>query len=228
MKYLIVIFCLQVTLSNSQNNMQLVVRPKWENQPMVFDSIYQLSTENQISFDVLKFYISKITLLHDDDLVYSEPNSFHLVDASKPESFSMSFPIPEFQKINKINFILGIDSITNVSGAMGGDLDPMLGMYWTWQSGYINAKIEGTCSQCETRKNAFIFHLGGYKQPFDSFQNISLKIQNVSQSIVIDFDLSTWIKNINLSVQNNIMSPSENAVKLSKSLAENFKINRSE
>ena len=57
---------------------------------------------------------------------------------------------------------------------MGGDLDPTKGMYWAWQSGYINFKMEGSCSQCLATKNNFEFHLGGYQQPFYAMQTIEL------------------------------------------------------
>jgi hypothetical protein len=45
----------------------------------------------------------------------------------------LSFDLPTYLKYDQIQFQLGIDSLTNVSGAMGGDLDPTKGMYWTWQ-----------------------------------------------------------------------------------------------
>ena len=70
---------------------------------------------------------------------------------------SLALQIPSNIPFSKLKFQLGIDSLTNVSGAMGGDLDPTKGMYWTWQSGYINMKIEGKSNSCKTRKNQFQF-----------------------------------------------------------------------
>ena len=81
-------------------------------------------------------------------------------------------------RFNTIAFNLGIDSITNVSGAQGGDLDPTKGMYWAWQSGFINIKLQGTSNSCPPPKNEFEFHLGGYQYPFNSLQTIILKTGN--------------------------------------------------
>jgi len=48
-----------------------------------------------------------------------------------------------------------VDSLANVSGAMSNDLDATKGMYWSWQSGFINLKIEGKSASCKTRKINF-------------------------------------------------------------------------
>ena len=79
---------------------------------------------------------------------------------------------------DKIKFNLGIDSLTNVSGVMGGDLDPTKGMYWTWQSGYINFKMEGSSAVCPTRNHEFQFHIGGYQDPFYAMQTLELEVKN--------------------------------------------------
>lgn len=116
-------------------------------------------------------------------------------------------------------FHIGIDSATNVSGAMGGDLDPTKGMYWAWQSGYINVKIEGTSSVCNTRNHEFQFHLGGYLPPHYALQTLHFPVKN-PQQIQIDIDIQKFLKNIDLARQNHIMSPSKEAVVLSKIFAD--------
>ena len=62
--------------------------------------------------------------------------------------------------MKRIYFQIGIDSLTNVSGDLDGDLDPALGMYWAWNSGYINMKLEGKSSSCKSVKKEFQFHIG--------------------------------------------------------------------
>ena len=44
---------------------------------------------------------------------------------------------------NSLSFLLGVDSMHNVSGAQTGALDPANDMFWTWNSGYVMAKMEG-------------------------------------------------------------------------------------
>ena len=67
---------------------------------------------------------------------------------------------------------------SNVAGAIGGTLDPINGMYWAWNSGYVNFKIEGTSTLSNARKNAFKFHLGGYQHPYNSYRAVLIKIDD--------------------------------------------------
>ena len=83
---------------------------------------------------------------------------------------ALCLEIPEDTEFDAIQFNLGIDSLTNVSGALGGDLDPTKGMYWTWQNGYVNFKLQGTSDLCNNPKNEFEFHLGGYLKPFNNYE----------------------------------------------------------
>jgi hypothetical protein len=57
----------------------------------------------------------------------------------------------ENKSISKITFSAGIDSLTSTAGIQKGVIDPINGMYWAWQSGYVNFKIEGKSSSCPTR-----------------------------------------------------------------------------
>jgi hypothetical protein len=123
---------------------------------------------------------------------------------------------------DKFQFDLGIDSTTNVSGAMGGALDPTNGMYWTWQSGYINFKLEGRSISCDTRNHEFQFHLGGYSIPFSSLQTITFSVKN-SRDFILVLDLSQLLNNIDLAKQNHIMSPSLEAIEFSKIVAKSFR-----
>ena len=100
----------------------------------------------------------------------------HLIDVFEVDTLKINFKKLDFKKIKMIQFNIGIDSLTNVSGALGGDLDPQKGMYWAWQSGYINTKIEGRSPHCKNRKNAFQFHIGGYLQPFYAIRRVEMPL----------------------------------------------------
>ena len=107
------------------------------------ETYYKLISGDSIKIETFKFYMSGIELWNDDKKVFEEINSFHLIDASIPGSLNLLFVVSLNLNYDKIKFNIGIDSTANVSGAMSGDLDPTKGMYWTWQSGYINFKLEG-------------------------------------------------------------------------------------
>ena len=194
------------------------------NKPLVIaDEASPLVKGDSIRFSVLRFYISGIQLFLNNSLTYSEQNSFHLIDAEDEHSMHLSFSIPGKILINKIKFNLGIDSLTNVFGAMGGDLDPTKGMYWTWQSGYINFKIEGNSFLNTTRNQEFQFHLGGYKDSFNALQVVMIDVTEKGV-INIYFDTQHFIGAIDLKHQNHIMSPGKEAVHLSELAAKSFYI----
>ncbi len=176
-----------------------------------------------LRIDVLKFYISNLRFYQNSKIVLEEKNRFHLIDAAHQKS--MEIAIESTQKIdfNAIKFDIGIDSATNVSGALGGDLDPTKGMYWTWQSGYINFKIEGTSNLCTSRNHEFQYHLGGYMQPNYALQTVSLPVKN-TETVVLNFDIKAFLQQVNLAKTSHIMSPSIQAVSLAKVVAHSFTV----
>lgn len=178
---------------------------------------------NQINIEALKFYISKIQFLKKGKIVLVEANSYHLVDAASKNTLKILIDNNAKLDFDVLEFQLGIDSVTNVSGAMGGDLDPTKGMYWTWQSGYINFKLEGRSALCKTKNNAFQFHLGGYQRPNDALQKLTFPINN-REAIFLRLDLKKLIQEIDLSKTNHIMSPSEEAVLISNKIAKAFSV----
>ena len=168
-------------------------------------------------------YISKIQFLENNTVVYEEENSFHLIDVNDEKSLVIDCSVLSAVKFNQISFAIGIDSNTNVSGAMGGVLDPTRGMYWTWQSGYINFKLEGKSNLCRTRNNEFQFHIGGYLLPFTTLQTVTLNA-NQNRQITIDIDLKKLIDDVDLAKLNHIMSPSKEAALFSEKTMKIFSV----
>lgn len=184
-------------------------------------TFYKLGEKDSIRIDLVKYYISNIQFLLNDEVVWEERSSYHLVDVTVEESGNLKLNMPAGLNFNTLKFGLGIDSATNVGGALGGDLDPTKGMYWTWQSGYINCKIEGAANLCPTRKNEFQFHLGGYQSPFNAYQTVTLKTSASSPTDVV-LDIKKVLAAIDLTSQNKVMSPGVEAVNLSAIVASAF------
>ena len=187
------------------------------------DTVYKSENGTAIQIETFKCYISGIELLNKEQVVFSEKNSFHLLDASELKSLSIPITTPSTIQYDQIKFNIGIDSLTNVSGAYGGDLDPTKGMYWTWQNGYINFKLEGKSKICPTKNNEFQFHIGGYQFPDRTMQPIKLNI-NESGSLEIRVDLKKLIDSIDLTKQNQVMSPGKDAVIVSDKALKIFSI----
>lgn len=173
--------------------------------------LYTSKQKDEIKITQVKFFISHINITYDDKSQYQENNSYHLIDFDKKES--MKFPIGLYQNktISKIEFNIGVDSTASVSGALEGALDPTSGMYWSWQSGYINLKIEGISKSCQTRKNEFAFHIGGYENPNYAMRSITLNYNRNNPTININTDLSALFDNLPLQTNNAVMSPGKKA-----------------
>ncbi len=216
--------CLYFNFLFGQTNKKISLnfKPIFNNNSLIFnDSTYFLDSAKTVKFEILKFYISKIQLFQNEKLVWQEQKSFHLIDAQNNQSLQLN--LPSSVNFTCVKFNLGIDSLTNVSGALGGDLDPTKGMYWTWQSGYINFKLEGVSNQCKNPKKEFQFHLGGYSNSFNAIQSISLNT-NYKKEIEIDLDVKQFLNLIDLSKQNHIMSPGNASVVLSQMVKKCFTV----
>jgi hypothetical protein len=81
---------------------------------------------------------------------------------------------------NRIQFLLGVDSLRNVSGAQTGDLDPVNDMFWDWNTGYIYFKMEGEFKTVQQPAgDAYAIHIGGFKQPYPCLQSVELIMDTV-------------------------------------------------
>ena len=92
-------------------------------------------------------------------------------------------------------------------------MDPTNGMYWTWQSGYINLKLEGTSSACPARNHFFQYHLGGYQFPNNALQTIQLDFSDHKYQLFLPLD--NFFQSANLMDKYEVMRPCEEAVHLS-------------
>ncbi|MEZ4684922.1 MAG: MbnP family protein [Bacteroidia bacterium] len=178
-----------------------------------------------LEIEELKMYISGLELLKGDLPVFSESNSYHLLDAADTGSLGWQLSIPAGIAFDRIRFHVGVDSLTNVSGAFGGDLDPTRGMYWTWQSGYINFKLEGRAESCPARHNRFQFHIGGYMAPYASLQTVSLDITN-REKINIDLSVDEIFNQINIGESYQIMSPGEQSLAFASLIPSIFSLSK--
>jgi len=201
-------------------DLTLFFRPVVQGKAVMLNDSFYVKAHERIVLETLRFYISGIELLQNDSLVWRESGSYHLYDLE--ESKRMSLSVPASVRYNRIRFYIGIDSLTNVSGAMGGELDPVKGMYWTWQSGYINFKAEGRSTASTHPKKEFQLHLGGYEGPHNALRQITLSIPT-QPDIDVYFDLQQFLLAAELAKHSHIMSPGPEAVKLSAMAAQCFK-----
>lgn len=136
--------------------------------------------------DFLQYYISNIVLKSADGKTHVVPQneSYFLIKESDANSQIIKLSnVPE-GNYNEVSFMIGVDSLRNIMPPAGrtGVLDIGVAgagkeMYWSWNSGYIFFKMEGSSAQITpTTTNPdskFYYHIGGfggYETP--SFSNI--------------------------------------------------------
>lgn len=169
-------------------------------------------SNDSIYISTFKAYISQIEIQFEDGKTYKEPESYHLIDFLSDETSNVILYVPHEKSITSLSYSLGTDSLTNVSGVYDGDLDPIYGMYWAWNSGYINFKLEGSKNQTE-----FAYHIGGYSTPYPTAIPITHGFSNWStDSLIVEFDVMKFINSIDLEASPKVMSPGAKAFKLAE------------
>jgi hypothetical protein len=153
----------------------------------------QLNTGNYTnaageSFKVtkLKYYVSNFKLTNVNGTVYTIPQaeSYFLIDESDPSTHEALLSVPEGE-YKTLTFTLGVDSLRNTMDVSQrtGALDvsgAAADMYWSWNSGYIFFKIDGTSPSSTAAGNIFQYHsggFGGYSTPtVNNLKTISLDL----------------------------------------------------
>lgn len=221
--FLVIIISFLSSAKSGAQGLSVQFKALLDNQELIIsDLAFESNSKNNLQVSVLKFYCSQIQFWQNEKLIGAETNSYHLVDFSSKKASEILIKSKPTSHFNRITFQLGIDSATNVSGAMGGALDPINGMYWTWQSGYINFKMEGKHPLSTFTQKEFQLHIGGYQYPFKTIQTVDLNVIS-EEKIIIYIDVATTLNKMDWAKKSNIMSPCTEAVKLSQIIAESFR-----
>jgi len=188
------------------------------------DTLINPNDNSTLVISALRFYVGQFELVNSQNQESQKYQEYYLIDLALPESMHINLNANNNVNADLINFSFGVDSLTNNSGALSGALDPVKGMYWAWQSGYINMKLEGFINSSSNSAVKFEYHLGGFLSPFESIQRIQMDLPAETE-IIIEFELDKFLSDAREMKKFRIMSPSLKAKALSKSVSESFKIN---
>jgi hypothetical protein len=103
-----------------------------------------------------------------------------LIDAFGNDSILIGLPNVKY---TGLRYTIGLDSSIHLSGAQDGVLDPLNGMYWAWNTGYIHFKLEGEEENSISKNQRFQYHIGGF-----SGTNKTMQIIEISFSKKIKLD----------------------------------------
>ncbi|MBX7204752.1 MAG: hypothetical protein K1X81_04975 [Bacteroidia bacterium] len=196
--------------------------------PLVYGTTYTNANSEQFKVSMFRYYLTNIVLMGDGTTPdYVQPESYYLVDhGSANATYQIKLDSVPKGTYKGIKFIIGVDSLRNVSGAQTGALDPGNGMFWTWSSGYIQFKLEGTTVN---PSGNFAYHIGGFKGAYSAvkenafvFTGTTLQLAGgATKNLNIQSDVQEVFKNPavwNIASMRNISTAGAS----SKTIADNY------
>lgn len=156
--------------------------PVVDGHALQFGSTYTNFFGESYTVKTFKYYISQIDLADAGGTLYkTDRANYYLVNEADSASAVIVLN-PPVHDYSQLAFVIGVDSAKNVSGAQTGALDPANGMFWTWNSGYIMAKLEGSSPLSGAPDNRIEYHIGGFKEPYNVARRVVLPLSSVQHA----------------------------------------------
>lgn len=158
----------------------------------LFEETYTNAFGEPFVVSKFKYYISHIVVTDINSRETVLANSYYLVN--EEDSLSKIIRLAVAGPLKLISFTVGVDSARNVSGVQSGSLDPVNAMFWTWNSGYVFAKLEGQSDASTAPAHSFSWHAGGFRQKENALRKIVLPVNNTGTSsvVVINVNVLKW------------------------------------
>jgi len=184
-------------------NLTINFRPMVDTVKLSFDSTYRNFWKEEYKVSAFKFYVSNFSLINTDSgrAYHLDTGKVFLVDAADSTTWSVKLLAQPFI-YNRISFLIGVDSLHNISGAKTGALDPAKGMYWTPSAGYIMAKLEGS-----GKDNNFAYNIGGFSGDYNVLRKPTLLFPFEQYLQISKTAGAKWVININANVNSWFYNP---------------------
>lgn len=134
---------------------------------------YRNASGESFTPTTFNYFVSNLKLTRADGREYVVPpdSSYFLIKEAVPASQTITLTNVPAGSYTAVSFVLGVDSlrstmdISRLTGVLNpaGDHTSASGMYWSWNSGYIFLKLEGTSPSVPTDatgRNTFQYHIG--------------------------------------------------------------------
>ena len=134
---------------------------------------YRNASGESFTPTAFNYFVSNIKLTRTDGREYIVPqdSSYFLIKENVPASQTITLQNVPAGSYKSVSFVIGVDSLRSTMdiGQRTGVLNPAgdhtsgSGMYWSWNSGYIFLKLEGTSPSAPTDatgENTFRYHIG--------------------------------------------------------------------
>jgi endonuclease/exonuclease/phosphatase family metal-dependent hydrolase len=186
--------------------------------------------DSLLHVETLKCYVGHIELLDmNKQIIGRDSVSYRLIDFKNSNSLNFSIN-SNLSYASYIRLTLGVDSTTNAAGVHCCALDPANGMYWSWQSGYIQFKLEGK----EKDGTALNLHLGGFSNAYMSSITDDIPILRMvtggpvlppdrrSQEVTIHLKLDSFMELVHANKEYSLMSPNNHVQEYMRALCASF------
>ena len=169
--------------------------PRLHGQPFSLGKNYQNPFGETFRLDKFKFYLGRVSfegaqLLH----TTHKRSGYFLIDFSDSLTTQIVLESPG-ESFSALGFQIGIDSTDQVRGAQTGALDPIHGMFWTWNSGYVIFKMEGDSPSSTADLNRIEHHIGGYRFNNNVSKTVHLELSN---NLVVNKEIKEITIRVNL------------------------------
>ncbi len=173
---------------------------------------YTNAAGNKYQIDLLKYYITNVVLVKDDNTELALKN-YDLINAADLSTCVVNALAVPNANYTKIKFNVGIPQDRNHNGAQNGDLDPAMGMIWDWNTGYVFFKHEGKYTNSANAVKSLIFHYATDRAltPIEVPLTTALNVNGVDKKLFIKFNLNnlyTTPTNLDFNIDNNHQSSS--------------------
>lgn len=226
------------------NDVEIEFDNRAGNTSLVFGVEYTNAAGEKLTFSTFNYYVSNFVLVREDgtEFVVPKDSCYFLCKHDDPDSREIVLKNVPAGDYTALKFMIGVDSAKSVSpiAERPGVLDPAAGangMYWSWNSGYIFVKVEGTSPQAPldpgTNANTFQYHtglFGGLNSPtLNNLKTVHLHTHHGEPAMVrqsggphfhlyVDV-LEMFTNPVNISVATN---PTSHAGPYSKTVADNY------
>ncbi|MEZ4938318.1 MAG: MbnP family protein [Crocinitomicaceae bacterium] len=178
------------------------VIPKFNGDPISFDSVYHNIMGYRVKFSSIKFYMTYAKV--GDGTNWTDAHSVSQYNyANSTELFSADVTPGSY---SQIKFNVGVDSVRNHSDPASYPSDNPLniitssGMFWTWNTGYIFVIIEGFYDTDSlgtgTPPNSFTYHLGMDDYLRVNTQSLSLNlVEQMTTTVNYELNMDQFFYN---------------------------------
>lgn len=212
MRYCLLLISLFVLKGAKAQTLQLNLSHTVNGVPMALgNASYLNAAGDTFNITAFRYYLSNFSVTDIAGNTIKAAPEYFLVSEDSLNSKRITLKLPA-GRYKGLSFMIGIDSLLNCTGAQSGALDPIYGMFWTWNSGYIMAKLEGTSPSSHLPGHIIEFHIGGYRAPHITQRIVTLTLPQTlvlksSAKINLTADAYTWFNGISFRQLAGFMTP---------------------